>query len=141
MNSKIKIVLWLLGSALLCAAVLVWTFAAQRSGQSTISYSQFLQQVDAGRVAEVKISAGNSGADPARVRLMTGAVAQTVLPADYSVALAAMQQRMVNVEIQNADANPTRLLINATPFLILLAVWVFFMLNRGLLGRGLLGRR
>ena len=135
MNSKIKIALWLLGAAIPGATLLIWTFAGQRSGQSTISYSQFLQQVDAGRVVGGKISAGNSGADAARVRLMNGAAAQTVLPGDYSVALAAMQQRMMNVEIQDADANPTRLLINATPFLILLAVWLFFMFNRGLLGR------
>lgn len=86
-------------------------------------------------MAEVKISAGNSGAEAAKVRLKDGNTAQTVLPGDYSVALAAMQQQMVNVEIQDASASPMPLIINAAPFLILLAVWIFLMKNRQLLGR------
>jgi ATP-dependent Zn protease len=90
-----------------------------------MSYSQFLQQVDAGRVAEVKISAGSSGADAAKVRLKDGSAAQTVLPLDYSAALGAMQRQTVNVEIQDASTSPMRLVINAGPFLILLAIWVF----------------
>ena len=135
MNSKIKIAIALLAAALLCAVILIWISAGQHGGQSSISYSQFLQQVEAGRVAEVKISAGNSGADAAKVRLKDGTTTQTVLPADYSVALAAMQQRMVNVEIQEAGANSISMALNAIPFLILLAVWVFLMKNRQWLGR------
>jgi cell division protease FtsH len=134
MNSKIKIAMALLAAALLYAVILIWTNAGQHGGQSTISYSQFLQQVEAGRVAEVKISAGNSGADGARVRLKDGTTAQTVLPADYSVALAAMQQRMVNVEIQDAGVNSMSLALNAIPFLILLAFWILMMRNRQWLG-------
>jgi cell division protease FtsH len=135
MNSKTKISITLLTAALLCAVILIWTVAGQRGGQSTMSYSQFLQQVDAGRVAEVKISAGSSGADAAKVRLKDGSAAQTVLPLDYSAALGAMQRQTVNVEIQDASTSPMRLVINAGPFLILLAIWVFFMTNRQLLGR------
>ena len=135
MNSKTKITIALLTAALLCAVILIWTVAGQRGGQSTISYSQFLQQVEAGRVAEVKISAGNSGADAAKVRLKDGSTTQTVLPLDYSAALGAMQRQTVNVEIQDASASPMRLVINAGPFLILLGVWIFLMTNRQLLGR------
>ena len=58
MNSKIKISI-ALAAALLCAAI-AWTIARQHRGQSTINYSQFVQQVEAGRVAEVKISGANS---------------------------------------------------------------------------------
>jgi cell division protease FtsH len=134
MNSKTKITIALLTAALLCAVILIWTVAGQRGGQSTISYSQFLQQVEAGRVAEVKISAGNSGADAAKVRLKDGSTTQTVLPLDYSAALGAMQRQTVNVEIQDASTSPMRLAISAGPFLILLALWIFFMRNRQLLG-------
>ncbi len=135
MNSKTKITIALLAAAFLCAVILIWTSAGQQRGQSTISYSQFLQQVEAGRVAEVKISAGNSGAEPASVRLKDGTIARTVLPSHYSAALDAMQQGMVNVEIQDGSGSPTSLVINATPFLILLAIWIFLMTNRQLLGR------
>jgi cell division protease FtsH len=134
MNSKTKITIALLGAALLCA-VIPWTIAGQHRGQSTINYSQFVQQVEAGRVAEVKISGANSGANAAKVRLKDGSTTQTVLPLDYSAALGAMQQQMVNVEIQDASASPLSLAINAVPFLILLALWIFLMMNRQLLGR------
>jgi ATP-dependent Zn protease len=137
MNSKIKIAIALLTGTLVCAAILIWAFARPRGGQATISYSQFLEQVQAGRVAGVKISAGNSGADAATVRLKDGTTSHTVLPGDYSVALATMQQRMVNVEIQDAANNPIGLALSATPFLILLAIWVYFTTT----GRTLLGRR
>ena len=80
------------------------------------------------------------GANAAKVRLKDGSTTQTVLPLDYSAALGAMQQQMVNVEIQDASASPLSLAINAVPFLILLAFWIFLMMNRQLLGR-LLGRR
>jgi cell division protease FtsH len=129
MNSKAKLTI-ALGVALLGAVALIWAIAVRPAGQSTMSYSQFLQQVETGRVAEVKISAGNSGADAAKVRLKDGATTQTVLPADYSVALAAMQQRMVNVEIQDAGVNSIGLALNAIPFLILLAFWILLMRNR-----------
>jgi cell division protease FtsH len=137
MNSRNKIVTALLGAALLCALILIWSVAGGRERQSTISYSQFLQQVQAGRVAEVKILADNSGADDARVRLKDGTTTNTVLPSHYSAALQAMQQAMVNVEIQDASNSPMRLALNATPFLILLAIRVYFMTT----GRTLLGRR
>ena len=138
MNSKNKITLAVL-TAIICAVILIWAVAGKRGGEPTISYSQFLQQVEAGRVAEVKIWAGDSGADDARVWLKDGTIARTVLPLHYSVALDAMQRAAVNVVIQDASTNPMRLLINAIPFLILLAIWIFFMMNRQLLG-GLFGR-
>ncbi len=75
------------------------------------------------------------GAELASVRLKDGTIARTVLPSHYSAALDAMQQGMVNVEIQNGSGSPTSLVINAAPFLILLAVWIFLMTNRQLLGR------
>jgi ATP-dependent Zn protease len=134
MNSKTKITFALLAAALLCAAI-PWTIVSQRRGESTINYSQFVRQVEAGQVADVKISAGNSGANAAQVRLKDGSNIQTILPLDYSAALEVMQQQMVNVEIQDGSASPMRLLINAVPFLVLLAIWIFLMTNRQLLGR------
>jgi ATP-dependent Zn protease len=136
MNSKTKIVT-AFGAALLCAVILIRLFTGQRESQPAITYTQFIQEVQAGRVMEVKIAAGNSGPDAANVRLKNGATVRTLLPLDYSGALATMQQAMVNVEIQDASTSPGRLLINAAPFLILLAIWVYFMT----IGRPLLGRR
>jgi ATP-dependent Zn protease len=117
-------------AALIFAAAVVWIFAGSHGGQTTINYTQFIQQVRAGQVTAVEIAAGNPGASPATIRLKDGRTSRTILPLDYSAALALLEDHVVNVEIQDASSSPMRLLVNATPFLLLAAVWVFLMFNR-----------
>jgi hypothetical protein len=93
--------------------------------RTRLTYSEFLQEVDAGDLAGVTITTGDSGASQADCRLKNGAIVRTVLPADYRDALAAMQQKLVNIEIEEPSSR--RLLIRATPFLTLLAVWFLLM--------------
>ena len=132
-----KTKLTMLGAALVCALILIWAVTGPHGSDPTISYSQFLREVQAGRVAEVKILADNSGADAASVQRKDGTSARTVLPSHYSVALDAMQRATVDVVIQDASKSLMPFLLNAVPFLILLAIWVFFMTK----GRPLLGGR
>lgn len=136
MKSRRTIAIVWLVAALVGAAIVIWALRAQRGHEVTISYSKFLQQVQAGCVADVKITAGSIGAETASVRLKDGTTFETLLPLDYSVALKAMQQAAVNVEIQDASTSPMHFVINAAPFLILLAIWIYFMT----IGRPLLGR-
>jgi ATP-dependent Zn protease len=130
MNSNARIKIALLSAALVLAAVVIWIVAGSRGGQATISYTQFLQGVQAGQIAQVIIAAGDSGSIPATIHLKDGKTVQTILPAHYSPALAILEDKLVDVEIQNASSVPLRILANATPFLLLLAVWVFLMFNR-----------
>jgi ATP-dependent Zn protease len=116
--------------ALVIASAAVWMYAHGHRVQSTITYTQFIERVRAGQVAGVEIAAGNLGASPATIHLKDGSTTQTVLPMDYSGALALLENQLVNVEIRDASSSPTQLLVNATPFLVLLAVWVFLMINR-----------
>ena len=116
--------------ALVIASAAVWMFAGGHRAQSTLTYTQFIERVRAGQVAGVEIAAGNLGASPATIRLKDGRTTQTVLPMDYSAALALLENQLVNVEIRDAASSPMHLLVNATPFLVLLAVWVFLMFNR-----------
>lgn len=130
MNSSVKIKAAILGAVLILAGIAVWMIGAGHAGQATISYSQFIQQVRAGQVAKVEVAAGNPGASPATIHLKDGHVSRTILPSDYSAALALLEAQSANVEIQDASTSPTRLLLNATPFLLLLAVWFILMFNR-----------
>lgn len=136
MISKTSLIL-AVAAALICATFLTWLAAAGQSERRTISYAQFLQQVQAGRVAEVKIAAGSLGAESAKIHLKDGSSLETLLPLDYSAALKTMQQATVNVEIIDASNSRGAVLMKASPFLILLAGWVFFMT----IGRPLLGPR
>jgi ATP-dependent Zn protease len=130
MNSSTKIKIALLCAVLVFAGVVVWIMASSHAGPATISYTQFVQRVRAGQVAGVEIAAGNLGASPATIHLKNGGTSRTVLPLDYSAALALLEEQLVNVEIQDASTSPMHLLVNATPFLVLLAVWVLLMFNR-----------
>ena len=87
-----------------------------------MSYSRFLQQVQAGQVADVTIMASNSGASRADYHLKDGNISQTVLPPDYRDAMAAMQDKLVNIEIQDRPSG-WPLVWNATPFFLLVGLW------------------
>jgi cell division protease FtsH len=123
-NAKMVIIV----AVLICLAVFSWMTLSNTRGQTQtkVTYSQFLQQVQAGQVASVVIEPG-SQANPVICRLKDGNNVRTVLPSDYRDAIAAMQNKLVNIEIQDPASGWIPLLVNATPFLLLLGFWIFMM--------------
>lgn len=115
---------------LIVAIIAAVTITLSRSHLNTISYTQFIRQVETGQVSDVQIQAHGWAANRATVHLKDGAINHTVLPPDYSAALQMLQNGFVNIEIQDVESNPYRILASATPFLLLLAFWVVLMLNR-----------
>jgi cell division protease FtsH len=127
MNSNAKtIVFW---GVLMAVAALMW--AVERNGHNQVkaTYSQFLQQVEAGQVSKATIVAAQTGANPVTYSMKDGGQVDSVLPQDYRDALEAMQQKMVDIEIRDASTQWLRVAANGMPFLILLGFW-FFMMNR-----------
>src|SRR5262249_28174128 len=96
---------------------------------STISYTQFLDQVRTRSVARATIISRDSGATPAICELENGSKMQTVLPRDYRDALAQMQEYGVNIEMRDAASGVGGLLLNSAPFLVMLAVWIVLMIR------------
>jgi cell division protease FtsH len=123
-NTK-SIVFW---GVLVAVAALLWAVVHNGPNPMKTTYSQFLQQVQAGQVSKATIVA-ESGANPVTYSLKNGSRIGSVLPHDYRDALEAMQQKMVDVEIRDASTQWPRVAANASPFLILLGFW-FFMMNR-----------
>lgn len=117
-------------AALICLAVVLRIATTGQRSLTTYTYSQFLDQVHRSQIAGVVIIASKSGAVEATCRLKDGKAARTVLPSDYRDALLAMQDKLVNIEIRDPSAGPLRLLMNATPFLLLLGVWVVLMIRK-----------
>ncbi len=113
--------LLLLGVMLIAIGAGLWI--ARDARQAQITYSQFLQFVSGGKVAGVIIESG-AEASPAICRLRDGHVLRTVLPANYRDAIFAMQDRGVDIEIRGGGRWP---ILNALPFLLLLAVWFYLM--------------
>jgi cell division protease FtsH len=127
MNSKAKnVVFWIV---LVGVAALLWAVIQNRPNAPNATYSQFLQQVESGKISNAVIVAANGGANPVDYSLKDGARMHTVLPPDYRDALAAMEQKMVNIEIRDASSQLPRMAANAVPFFVLLAFWAFMMIR------------
>jgi cell division protease FtsH len=127
MNSKAKnVVFWVV---LVGVAALLWAVIQNRPNAPNATYSQFLQQVESGKISNAVIVAANGGANPVDYSLKDGARMHTVLPPDYRDALAAMEQKMVNIEIRDASSQLPRMAANAVPFFVLLAFWAFMMIR------------
>src|SRR5690348_877116 len=120
--------LMIVWTVLLCAAIGSWLAVADRRSGDTLTYSQFLQEVRAGRVAGVTIQGSHSGAVHARCSMKDGKTVRTILPSDYEDALKTLQEKLVNIEIRDALAEPLQVLRNATPFLLLLSAWIFLVI-------------
>lgn len=127
MNSKAKnVVFW---GVLVSVAALLWAVIQNKPNSPNATYSQFLQQVQSGQISNAVIVAANGGANPVDYSLKDGARMHTVLPPDYRDALAAMEQKMVNIEIRDASSQLPRMAANAVPFFVLLAFWAFMMIR------------
>jgi len=127
MNSKAKnVVFWVV---LIGVAALLWAVIQNKPNLPNATYSQFLQQAQSGQISNAVIVAANGGANPVDYSLKDGARMHTVLPPDYRDALAAMEQKMVNIEIRDASSQWPRMAANAVPFFVLLAFWAFMMIR------------
>lgn len=125
MNSRTKQVAFF--AILIGVAVLFWAVLQNEPNRAKATYSQFLQQVQAGQVSNATIVAAHTGADNVTYSLKDGRHLQTVVPSDYRSVLEIMQQKLVNIEIRDDSSQSLRVLGNASPFLILLGFWLFAM--------------
>ncbi len=127
MNSTLKSLLfWMV---LVVVGVLIWQFSAGlRPSPSTITFSQFLQKVDAGDVASVVITGseitgtynGNSGNGTDKFR--TYALPQ------YDGLGNKLAEKGVAIDAKPESASPwTALLYSWAPILLMIGFWIFIM--------------
>jgi cell division protease FtsH len=123
-NSNIKtLIFWVV---LICVAVLL--FAVVRTGQGpkeqTISFTDFMQKVQADEVKEVTIT----GNEVHGLYKNPNLGLQTFVPSNYPNLYDLLIAKGVNVKIKDASSgNWISLLVNASPFIVLLAFWIFMM--------------
>jgi cell division protease FtsH len=125
MNSNVKtLVFWVV---LVCVGVLVWA-VIQTGGnrrEEAFTFTQFLNEVEAGRVKKVTISGnevkGNLRDDQSKTL-------RTLIPLNYPDLYKTLRERNVEVEIKEASTGSwLGLLVNAIPFILLIAFWIFMM--------------
>jgi cell division protease FtsH len=123
-NSNIKtLIFWVV---LICLAVLL--FAVVRTGQGPkeqqISFTDFLDKVQAGEIKEVTIT----GSEVHGLYKTPNLALHTFVPTNYPDLYNQLRDKSVNVTIKdNSSGSWVSILLNASPFIVLLAFWIFMM--------------
>ena len=124
MNSNVKTaVFWVV---LICVAVLLWTVVrtGQTRAEQELTFTQFINEVEAGKVKDITVT----GSKVQGTMKDDDSPLQTVIPSNYPDIYKLLQDKGVNVNIKDSSSsNWVSLLINAIPFVLLLAFWIFMM--------------
>ena len=125
MNSNIKtIVLWVV---LIAVGILLWTVVKSGKGrpERQVNFSQFLADVEAGKVKAVKFSGTDVSGE---YKEPTEGSFHTQSPLNYPDLYKILQEKSVTMEFKEPNSgNWISLLVNASPFILLLAFWIFMM--------------
>jgi cell division protease FtsH len=111
---------------LICVAVLLFTVVRTGQGpkEEQITFSQFLDKVQDGQVSEVNIT-GNEVHGLYQNR-QSGL--HTFIPPNYPDIYNLLRDKKVNVTIKDTSSgNWISILLNASPFIVLLGFWIFMM--------------
>jgi cell division protease FtsH len=124
-NSNFKTaIFWVV---LICVAVLLYT-VVRAGGQRTekqVTYTQFMADVDAGRVKSVTIT-GNNEVHGVYQNDQEGL--KTTLPPNYPDAIKRIEERGVIIDAKASDSSGwVSFLVNLSPFILLFAFWIFMM--------------
>ncbi len=98
-------------------------FSARRPPETEVIFSQFVQDVEEGRILEVTIQGNNI-----RGQFADGGAFRTFAPEDPEL-ISILRAKSVSIRAEPPQQNAwyTNLLLSWFPMLILLGIWVFFM--------------
>ena len=119
-----NLALWVIITLLVVALFQLFQTSSNRGQQQPLTYSQFMRELDAGQIANVKIQ-GNTLSGSMR----NGAGFTTYAPDDPAL-VTNLKTRGVDIAAAPEDDGVHPLLsifLQWLPFLILIGVWVFFM--------------
>jgi cell division protease FtsH len=120
-NATFKtVMLWM---SLLVVIFLAWHFAQIQKKETSLKFSEFIQQVDNGQVQDATIV----GYD-IKGHFTSREPFRTTAPPDYPDYIKALLAKKVQVTVER-DQTPAwaNMLISWAPFLLLIGFWVFFM--------------
>ena len=127
MTSTIRtVIVWI---AIFIVVVLLWnTFQAGRINQRTLVFSEFLEDVRRGRIAEVTIQKNNiSGSFKDGGEYSDGDKFTSYAP-DYPDLVKELQDAGVVIKAAPDKENPwVTFLLGWAPFLLIIGLWIFFM--------------
>jgi len=120
-NSR-SIFFWVIVIVLLMALFNVFSSGNTTATRGEISYSDFLDQVEAGEVASVEIDG-----ESIRIETKTGLTQRTIQPRGADP-LPVLREAKVNIDVQAQEQSAFMATLSLwLPFLLLIGVWIFFM--------------
>jgi cell division protease FtsH len=122
-NNFRNFAVWIIIALLLFALFNLFQSPGQQASTSEISYSQFLQRVDAGEVTSVTIAG-----ETVTGKFQDGRSFQTYTPQDADM-VSRLRERNVEIKAQPPaeDNFLPGMLLSWFPILLMIAVWIFFM--------------
>ena len=124
MNSNIKtLIFWVV---LIVVAVFLFAVVKGGSGpkEQILTFTEFLDKVKSGEVKDVTIADRDAHGTYQNPNLGY----HTQIPANYPALYDLLNEKKVNVTIKDTSSgNWVSILLNASPFIVLLAFWIFMM--------------
>lgn len=133
MNGNFRnLAIWMVILVMLLGLFQIFQTSSQTAGLTQKTYSQFVSDVDAGSVQSVTITENRL-----RGTLNGGQRFETYLPEGVDV-VSRLEARGVTIEAQPPESSPfwTILLSSWLPFIVIIAVWFFFIRQMQGGGRG-----
>jgi cell division protease FtsH len=127
MNSNVKTaVLWFV---IICVAVLLWAVVhtGRSKGEDQPTFTQLMDSVEKGRVKTIVVNS-STGDVQGTYNETDGRPFHTNIPTNYPAIYDSLRAKGVNVTVQkDSGTGWVSILINAIPFVLLLAFWIFMM--------------
>ena len=124
MNSNVKTaIFWVV---LICLVVVFWAVLRQSKGkpEQQVSFTEFMDLVEKDRVKSVTIT----GNEIRGVFRDENSTLRTLKPSDYPDIYKILREKKVAFDVKDvSSANWVSIVINAIPFVLLLAFWIFMM--------------
>jgi len=124
-NFTKNLALWVIIGLLLIALFNLFQNPSGRSAQSNLSYSDFLGEVDSGRINDVTIQGKTING-----HFTDGRAFSTYVPPEDPNLVASLRERGVTITAAPSDDSMPSLLgvlVSWFPMLLLIGVWIFFM--------------
>ena len=111
---------------MLATALLLWQVVktGNPAKEQELSFTKFMENVDQGKVSEVTIY----GASEVKGQLKDNTHLKTIIPANYSDLIKILRDKGVVINVKENSSNSwVSILVNASPFLLLIGFWIFMM--------------
>jgi cell division protease FtsH len=121
-NKSLKNLLFWISAGVII--ILLWNFLQNPAMvKKDVTFSQFMNDVEANRVEEVTITGSQ-----VRGKYRDGETFKTTTPSQYNDLVGVLRQHQVSIDVKDANRSPWfSLLISWFPFVLLIVFWVFFM--------------